>query len=172
MSVIKTIAGAAQIFAVAAALLALCAPGYAQGNKPSTAAIATAKEIVSMKGGLAMFDALIPGVIEQGKGMFTQQNPNLQKDLNEVAAKLRAELAPRLNEVNDEVARLYAERFTEKELKDILAFYQTPLGKKVISEEPKALDESMNFAQNWAIKFSDEIVSKIRAEMKKRGHDI
>jgi hypothetical protein len=171
MSVPRSISGLARAAVLAASVLAFGGPLYAQ-NTPTPTAIETAKQIVTLKGGLAMFDALIPGVIEQGKGMFLQQNPNLQKDLNEVAAKLRAELAPRLAEVNEGVAKAYATHFTEQELKDILAFYQTPLGKKVINEEPKALDQSMTFAQDWAIKFSDEVVAKIRAEMKKRGHEI
>ena len=171
MSLIQPVSGVTRAGVILATLLALGGPGSAQ-TPPTASAIATAKEVVTLKGGFSMFDALIPGVIEQGKGMFMQQNPNLTKDLNEVAAKLRVELAPRLSEVNDEIAKIYAQHFSEKELKDILAFYQTPTGKKVITEEPKALDQSMNAAQNWAIKFSDEVVNKIRAEMKKRGHDI
>jgi hypothetical protein len=30
----------------------------------------------------------------------------------------------------------------------------------------------MNFAQNWAQKFSEEVLSKYRVEMKKMGHDL
>ncbi|MGZ9410820.1 MAG: DUF2059 domain-containing protein, partial [Methylocystis sp.] len=101
-----------------------------------------------------------------------QQNPNLGNPLREVATKLRNELAPRQAELNNEVAMVYASRFTEKEIKDLLAFYQTPLGRKLISEEPKALDQSMTYAQDWARRLSDEVVVKMRAEMKKLGHDL
>jgi hypothetical protein len=96
----------------------------------------------------------------------------LGKDLRDVATKLRAEYEPRVAEVNTEVAKVYASHFTEKELKDLLAFYQSPLGRKVVTEEPKALDQSMQFAQAWSRKFSDEVLAKIRAEMKKLGHDL
>jgi hypothetical protein len=53
-----------------------------------------------------------------------------------------------------------------------LAFYQSPLGQKVIVEEPKSADESMTMAGSWADKLSEEVMSKMRAEMKKRGHDM
>ena len=33
-----------------------------------------------------------------------------------------------------EVAKLYAARFTEQELKDLLAFYNSPVGKKIVAE--------------------------------------
>jgi hypothetical protein len=42
----------------------------------------------------------------------------------------------------------------------------------LIAEEPKALDQSMTYAQDWARRLSDEVVVKMRAEMKKLGHDL
>jgi hypothetical protein len=57
-------------------------------------------------------------------------------------------------------------------LKQLLSFYQSPLGQKVIDEEPKALDESMTMAGTWADDFSQDVINKMRAEMKKRGHDL
>ena len=171
MSVIKAVHRATRAIAIAAALLAAGAPAYAQ-QKPSSAAIATAKQIIDIKGAAGLFNPLISGVIEQVKSLYVQQNPSLVKEINEVAATLRAEFAPRRAEVIDEVARLYATHFTEQELKDLLAFYSSPLGKKMITEEPRAIEQSMAFAQNWANKLSDEVIAKMRAEMKKKGHDI
>jgi hypothetical protein len=72
----------------------------------------------------------------------------------------------------NDAARIYASHFTEAELKQILAFYQSPLGKKLLTEEPKTADESMSMAGSWADKLSEEVMSKMRAEMKKRGHDM
>jgi hypothetical protein len=157
-----------------AALLAVVAfggPAIAQ-SQPSAEAVDTARQIIALKGGENIFNTLIPGVIEQSRYMFEQQNPNLGNPLRDVSAKLRNELAPRQAELNGEVAKVYASRFTEKEIKDLLAFYQTPLGRKLIAEEPKALDQSMTYAQDWARRLSDEVVAKMRAEMKKLGHDI
>jgi hypothetical protein len=156
---------------VGAALLVLPTAGFAQ-QTPSPAAIETAKEIVAIKGGDNMFGPLIPNIVEQGKAMFEQQNPALGKDLSTVAAKLRADLAPRMTEVNNEIAKAYASHFTEAELKEMLTFYKSPVGRKMISEEPKALAQAVNFAQSWAQKFSEEVITKYRAEMKKLGHDL
>jgi hypothetical protein len=167
----SVVSAALRACAVTATLLVACDYSLAQSN-PSPAAIATAKEIVSLKGGDALFGSLIPGVIEQGKSMFEQQNPALSKDLNTVAGKLRTELGPRIQEINNEVAKAYASHFTESELKEMLAFYKSPVGRKMTTEEPKALAQGMNFAQEWAQKFSEEVLSKYRSEMKKMGHDL
>ena len=153
--------------------LILVLPGApANAQQPSPGAIATAKEVITVKGAAAVYAPVVPGVIEQAKGVFLQSNPNLSKDLNEVAAKLRAEYAARSEEIVNDVAKLYASRFTEQELKDTLAFYKSPLGRKLLVEEPAVLDQSMRNAQTWANRFSEEVINKMRAEMKKRGHDI
>ena len=90
--------------------------------------------------------------------------------LNEVAARLRTEFAPRVAELVNEGARVYASKFSEQELKDILAFYKTTAGKKLLGEQPKIVDSSMKFAQDWANKLSDQVIAKMRDELKKRGH--
>ena len=72
--------------------------------------------------------------------MFLQQSPNLQKDLNETAATLRTQLAPRISELKEEIAKLYAARFTEAELKELLTFFKSPLGKKLLQEEPRFVE--------------------------------
>ncbi len=101
-----------------------------------------------------------------------QTNFMWAKDLNECAIIVEKQYAPRIDEVLDDTARIYASHFTEQELKDILAFYQSPLGKKVVAEEPKALDESMSSAGKWADALSEQVIGSMRAEMKKRGHDL
>jgi len=146
--------------------------GMAMAQQPSAEALATAKELITVKGGAAIYEPVIPGVVEQTKSIFLRTNPMLSKDLNEVAAKLRADLAPRAGEMVNEAARLYATRFNEKELKDALAFYKSPLGRKLVAEEARVLDESLKSAQAWADRFSQEVISKMRAEMRKRGHEI
>jgi hypothetical protein len=139
---------------------------------PSATAMATARELITVKGVNKLYEPLVVGIVEKAKGMFLQTNPMLGKDLNEVAAKLRADFAPRGAEVLTETARLYATRFTEQELKDTLAFYKSPLGRKLLAEEPVIADQSMRSAASWADKLSEEVIGKMRAEMKKRGHDI
>ena len=155
---------------LAFACLAFGASAHAQ--QPTPGALAAAKELLQIKGSTAMFDPLVPGIVETVKNNYLQTNTSLVKDLNEVAVQLRTEFAPRRAEIVDEVAVLYARRFSEQELKDVLAFYKTPVGKKFVTEEPLVIDESLQRAQAWSQKLSEEVLSRFRAEMKKRGHDL
>jgi hypothetical protein len=172
MSVIEALQRAARPAAVAIALVAFGPAAHAQTKQPSAASMLVAKQLIAVTGATAVFNPLIAGVVEQAKLLFLQQNPDLAKDLNEVAAKIRTDLQPRFSEISNEVALLYAQNFTEQELKDILAFYKSPAGKKLLETQPKVIDSSMQFAQNWANKLSDEVIQKMREEMKKRGHNL
>ncbi len=152
--------------------LLLAAASPAQAQQPSANAIALAKEIIIVKGGNSIYDPVIPQIIDRARSIFLQSNPMLGKDLNEVAAKLRAELTPRTAALLNDGARLYAAKFTEQELKEILAFYKSPIGHKVITQEPVILDESAAKMDDWGNKFAEEVIAKFRAEMRRRGHDI
>jgi hypothetical protein len=155
---------------VAAVALALMSPVAAAAQKASPAVLLTANEIVTTTGAMALFAPLVAGVVEQAKLLYLQQDPGLSKDLNEIALDMRKKLAPRMSEISGHIAQLYAERFSEQELKDLLAFYKSPLGKKLITQQPIIADASLKFAQDWANKLSDEVVASMRDELKKKGH--
>jgi hypothetical protein len=95
-----------------------------------------------------------------------------QKDIDEVALSVGRQFAPRVTELVDASARYYASHFSEQELRDLLNFYQSPLGQKALIEEPKVLDQAMVFAGNWANNLSQEVIQAMRIELKKRGHDM
>lgn len=159
---------------IALVAIAIVKPAAAQAPaaKPSPGALLLAKQIVELKGVKQMMAPVAIGVVEKVKSLVLQQNFMWQKDINEVTAQLHKEFDGRSNELVDSAARAYAAHFTEAELKQILAFYQSPVGQKMIVEEPKAIEDSMHDASGWADDLSVDVMNRMRAEMKKRGHDI
>lgn len=140
--------------------------------KSTPAAIAAAKEILAIKNAGAMYAGAVPGVVEKTKIALIQQNLNYQKDLNEVAPIVAQQLSGRQNEIGEGMAQVYASEFTEQELKDLVTFYKSPLGKKLIEAEPRAIGLSMAFMNSWAQNFSETVMGAFRAEMRKRGKEI
>jgi hypothetical protein len=160
---------------IVGAILAVAFAGVASAQQkpaPSPAAIQMAKEIIALKGATSTFDPLIPGVIEYHRNILIQTNPNLSREIEQVATKLINDLQGRRVELQQSLAISYAEHFTEQELREAIAFYRTPLGKKLIIEEPKAMEDTMKAADIWSKKFADEVVVKLREEMRKRGHNV
>jgi hypothetical protein len=143
----------------------------AQAQQPTAAQIALATQLLELKGGIRAFDPAIEGVIISHRNTLLQINPNLTRDIDAVAQAMRADSAARRKEMQNEIAIGYASVFTEQELKDILAFYRTPLGKKLIEAEPKGTEASMKRAEAWIEKYAEATMAKMRAEMRKRGHN-
>jgi hypothetical protein len=141
--------------------------------KPATpAAAAAAKEILAMKNASALYASAVPNIVQQTKDQLMQSNINYQKDLNEVAVVVAQKLAGREKEIGEGMATVYANEFTEQELKDLVAFYKSPLGKKLLASEPRAIQFSMSYMKQWAQIFSETVNGEFRAEMRKRGKEI
>jgi uncharacterized protein len=162
---------------LALAVTGLAYPASAQTAAPaapqvSPGALLLAKQIVQIKKVDEVFKPIVAGVVTKSRDMFLQTNFMYQKDIDEVALSVGRQFAPRVTELVDASARYYASHFSEQELRDLLSFYQSPLGQKALNEEPKVLDQAMVFAGNWANNLSDEIIQAMRVELKKRGHDM
>ncbi|MCC6889678.1 MAG: DUF2059 domain-containing protein [Hyphomicrobiales bacterium] len=140
--------------------------------EPSASAIKIAREILDLKNSGYLFQPMVPGVIERVRTLFLQTSPTLRKDIDDVTATLQKVFAPRYNELMNDIAWVYASRFSEGELKEIVTFYRTPTGRKLIQAEPQVFDDAMNGLKVWQEKFAEEVIARFRAEMKKRGHDL
>ena len=68
--------------------------------------------------------------------------------------------------------QIYCNEFTEKELVDLVAFYKSPLGQKLLPAEPRAIQFSMSYMNGWAQNFAEIVNGEFRAEMRKRGKQI
>jgi len=166
-----------RILSAAGLVLGLALAGVPAGaqtpDKPaSPGAIAAAKEILTMKNASAMYSAAVPNIVQQTKDQLLQSNLNYQKDLNEVAVIVAQKLAGREKEIGEGMAQVYAGQFSEQELKDLVTFYKSPLGQKLLTTEPKAIQMSMGYMNQWAQQFAEIVNGEFRAEMRKRGKAI
>ena len=57
-------------------------------------------------------------------------------------------------------------------MKDLVTFYKSPLGQKLLASEPRAIQFSMSYMNQWAQNFAETINGEFRAEMRKRGKQI
>ena len=150
-----------------AAIPAMAQQPAAPAAKPaSPAAIAAAKEILAMKNASQMYQNAVPNIVAQTKDSL------LQADLIEVLLIVAQSLAGREKEIGEGMAQVYASEFTEQELKDLVTFYKSPLGQKLLANEPKAVQLSMSYMNQWAQNFAETVNAQFRAEMRKRGKQI
>jgi hypothetical protein len=173
-----------RILPAAGLVLALgltCMPASAQqkqaGPAPalkqcSAAAMEAAREILKFKNASSLYTNVIPNVVLQTKEALLSSNLNYQKDLNEVAAIVAQNNAGKEKEIGEGMAQVYCNEFTEQELKDLVTFYKSPLGQKLLLSEPRAIQFSMAYLNGWAQNFAEIANGQFRAEMRKRGKQI
>lgn len=56
---------------------------------------------------------------------------------------------------------VYSKHFTEQEIVDLLNFYNTSTGKKMIEKMPAILEESMDIGRKWGIELAQKIEEEI-----------
>ena len=71
--------------------------------------------------------------------------------------------------LDDELVALYSDAFTEAELKELLAFYQTPTGRKVLEQMPQLMAHAAQLTQErlqQAVPEVDKLLAAMAAELK------
>ncbi|MDE1568872.1 DUF2059 domain-containing protein [Aquabacter sp. P-9] len=155
------------------ALMLVAAPALAQQPAaPSPAALQTARDLVQANGEAHAFDGVIQNLVDGAALGFLQTNPDLAPQLRDLATALRPEFNKRQSEIIDMLATSYATRFTEAELKEALAFYKSPVGQKLVTDRPAIVQQAVQNIQAWAAKLNNEVMDRIRSEMKKKGYDL
>ncbi len=170
LSKILSVAGLAMGLALSAGPVGAQQPAPLKPASP--AALASAKELLALKSVSGIYAGAVPNIVQRVKDQLLANNLNYQKDLNEVAVMVVQKLTGREQEIGDQMAKIYANDFTEQELKDLVVFYKTPLGAKLLAQEPKTVQSSMAYMQQWAQNFNEAVLAEFRAEMKKRGKPI
>ena len=101
-------------------------------------------------------DRMLAGQIEQNPGMKA------------VEPEMRAYLDKYMSwaSLKEEMIRLYAEAFTEKELKELTKFYQTPIGRKTIEKLPQLTAAGMELGQRRMQEHLPELQQAIADKMK------
>ncbi|MFS0827990.1 DUF2059 domain-containing protein [Pseudomonas sp. MLB6B] len=135
--------------ALCAAVALACASGQVLAATPSHTA--AAQEFLK----LANADKLSTPVYMQVQQMFAQRfeqtkAPAAKKSvLDSYQAKANAALDSAISwkKLEPKMVSLYTATFTEAELKDLVKFYKSPLGTKVLREMPKVTQQSAQLTQ-------------------------
>ena len=98
-------------------------------------------------------DATLKMIPEQILSMIEQQAPALPES---VKVEIQAILS-----LMDRMVPIYAKYYTQQDMDDLIAFYDTPLGKKLSTVQPQITLESMSVAQQWAAEIGQKVASKI-----------
>jgi hypothetical protein len=141
-------------------------------SEPTASQLAAARELIKASGISRSFAAVVPQFMEQINANLTQTRPELSQDLRTVMTQLRPEFEAQGSEMLEIGARIYTRLMTEDELKTAAAFFNSETGKKYVNSQPAFLNEVVIALQGWQQKISTDMMTRVRVEMKKKGHEL
>lgn len=134
--------------------------------------LAAARDLLQATNTEAQFATVIPMMFGQLKQAMPPSNPKMQDELNTVFEEVEKQFVVRRGEVLDQIAILYAQRFSVEEMKALADFYRSPMGQKFITAIPELTAEAMKMGNAWGRRIAMDAERKVREEMRRRGFDL
>ncbi len=104
--------------------------------------------------GIQMIDQLIE--------MQKQQHPSVG---DEVWSSIRSEFNS--DELINILVPIYVKNFTLAEMNEIIAFYKSPIGQKVIDKMPAVMQEAMLAGQQWGVTVLNKMTERLKEKEQK-----
>jgi hypothetical protein len=154
---------------VLAVVVGLSSPAAAQ--EITETHLEAALEVIKASPASRSFDDLLPATAEAVKSQLILMRPDLHRQIGETVDEVAVEMVPRRAELDLEVARVWAGVFTEDELVTILAFYESPAGKKFNQLGPDAIAKGFVAAEKWSVRMREELAERVQEVLVEKGVD-
>ena len=153
---------------LAGAFAVLLAVQPASAQDVSDSHIAAARSAIAALKATDQFDGILPQAAQALKGELIQKNPNLQADIIEIVDQVAITLASRRGDLEREAALAYARVFTEPELNEVAAFYQSTAGQKLLTDGPTVMRDVFRAVEIWQNGIARDLAQQVSAELTKR----
>lgn len=115
------------------------------------------KELISLSGTFTLSKTVEKELIARYKKKYDKVPNSAWKSI---------EPKVKIDELINEVVNIYGSQFTEKEIDQLLIFYKSDLGKKVIQNSPNIMTQIQASSSNWGTK----ITNIINGDLEKMGY--
>ncbi len=141
-------------------VLAAIKPAGAQTD--DSEAVRLARAILEATHTANIGEQVLGQVTKLVENSLAQANPGRQKDIDAVVTEsLVPEFRKSFPALNDKTAQIYAGIFSVEDLKQLLTFYQSPLGRKLLQNQPEITRQQIALGQ----KFTQDVMSRINDKL-------
>ena len=162
----------AKVFWTILALLTCAATSHAQAPSPLVAVPsppppAAAKPMIGPSEEKVIRQLLdVTGTVKLSQQMVDQMLASMQTSMPDIPAEFWTKIRAcfKADEFIALIIPVYDKYYSKEELDGLLAFYQSPLGQKVIATLPEVNRESMAIGQAWGRKQAQAIMTEIDQE--------
>ncbi len=151
-------------------LFALLTPVIASAKGEDAARMEKARTLMELAGAAGLADQTLVSVTRQAEELLAHENPGREA---EVTALVRDHFLPKARAALPDLSRgitgLYAAHFTAAELDQMIGFYKSPVGRKLVAMSPTIIQQSMALGQAWAEGVSDKAWDSFAKAARERG---
>jgi len=148
----------------------LISPVRAQSQ--GTDAEAAARELVTTIKLDEQFKAMLPMIFKSLKPAIVQNRPDVDRDYDALVPIAIAKMSARVNELEDALAAIYASNFSAAELRDLIAFYKSPTGQKMLQKTPSIAQQTMAAGQKFGQSAGAEAQKEMIEQLRNKGHTL
>jgi hypothetical protein len=124
-------------------------------------------------GMLANMSRLIDLLVPQIMGSLKKENQKIPDAVwDEFTGICTEEMKQSLPELEEPVITIYDDNFSADEIKQLVAFYESPVGRKIVIQLPQVMQQSVTMGQSWGQQVGARAVERIRAKAKQKGYDL
>jgi hypothetical protein len=132
--------------------------------------VALSAQLLDLAGIKPMLVQLLDQMEPNLTKLIQQANPGKEAEVAEVMSHfIVPKMKDHLPEIIDAGAQVYAKHFTSDEIAELIQFYQSPLGAKLVHEQPLIAREMTGISTAWAQAVALQAVHEYADEFRKRG---
>ena len=145
------------------------AAGAAYAQEPTAEHLTAARNAVSATKSTNRLDNILPTLAQNAKSTLIRNRPDQEAQITLIVDEAALSLAARRGDLEVEVAKIFANAFTQDELDQISGFFATEVGQKFLAESPIVLREIDRAAQIWGNGLRRDLDSAISEKLTAAG---
>lgn len=108
----------------------------------------------------------VTGMADLGRKMLANILGSMKQTMPKVPDEFWQRMAAqaKIEDLMEMVIPIYSSHFTLDEINQLIAFYSTPLGKKVLGEMPGVMQECMTAGRKWGEDLGAQVVDQLEKE--------
>jgi uncharacterized protein len=153
-------------------LIACATPAFAE-EELTAEKRADIQQLLEMTGALSIGRQMSAAVVQQMTQFLRKARPDIpQRVLDVLPEEIDGVIKENTGAFTDMIIPLYHKYYTGAEVKEMIRFYATPLGRKTVETLPALMNEGFELGQRWGQSLGPSIQARVQARLKKEGYDL
>lgn len=155
-----------------ASSLAIATPIAVNAQEITPEHLDVAKQYVQLTDRAFVYETSVVNVLKRVADVLARQNPEISREIVEEGRDLAQEFLDGENKLYPQFARIYALRFSPEELEDIIAFYKSEVGQKLLENNVGINRDLKAAVQVWENNFTTDFELQLRDRLEKKDLEL